>query len=120
MIPIEDFVGIEVVDFGDDDLNRGISEYSLSDVTDDSLLIDVIFDEKIDISADLQDPDSLIIKFYLPGMITDPETLEGFDGSVGSQALSLTLIPQMTVDELEEREAMAETAKNVGGSLTLV
>ena len=63
----------------DDDLNRGISEYALKNVTSNSLEFGITFETNADISKDIREPDYLQFKFKNSGFITDAETFQQFD-----------------------------------------
>ena len=79
VIDIRDFIEISVEEPDDDDLNRGISEYALKNVTYNSLEFGITFEKNADISKDLREPDYLQFKFKDSGLITDAETFEQFN-----------------------------------------
>ena len=72
----------------------------------------ISFNDPGAISSDIAEPDLLMVKFLLPGLFIDAQTLNPLDKS--SHKLEVELKQQLSLSEFADLKDMAETAATVG------
>ena len=101
----------------DDLIYLGISGYILTDISEQSITVQIYFIQPQIISQNAVNPDTLTLSFNIGSIFIDSADFQRLEENL---TISFPLVPQFTLEEFEVIEANAETACEVGKTFSLL